>query len=841
MVPMIDKQPDTTDTTANDITVLRGNTGSGSGKAAAAPRILKQRFILDEKLGSGGMGTVYRAKDLRKVEAQDRQPYVAIKVLNNDFRAHPDAFIALQREASKSQGIAHPNIVSIFDFDKDGDVPYMTMELLQGQQLASLLKEYPNGLPDAVLWPLLEGMCAGLKRAHDGGITHSDFKPGNVFVMRDGSAKILDFGIARAVRVHHYDGDETVFDPAKLAALTPAFASREMLLGEVPEPSDDIYSLAVVIYLMLTGRHPFDRVRADEAAVRGLRPERVKRLTRRQWRTLARALELERDNRPDSMGEVIAGLLRPSPVRPWWIVGIAAAVSIGAIALWLGTSEVDRSIVARDTLISAEVARIDRLLNDGEFDERWKHRLDEEIRALDGLDHTGKARKAVQTRVLAALESRIESTDDFDSALALLQYADMRAGGRFGLGHAMLEQREAARLRALTRSDRYDAAWIDKVESELTRFERAFPDSRDKAELEMDLGEAYLASIGRVLAAGDATRAEELINLAQPRVFDPDAFNNFDQKLDAMRTSLARARAQAVRKADVASVKSELAKLTRPGCARADGDAIGRRAVAMRARYPKDSPTINSTLTKWLAQCVVELGEVDQDRAMSLRQQALTAFPAAPSLANLRLDPCGMRYLVDKGTAVGRSGFCTDDLKDGLTGPRLVVVADGSHRFAIGKFETSRADLDPFCSDSGLCSSLESGAQPATGIGVEVAQKYADWLSQRSGYVYRLPTRAEWEYVARAGTPDPNRNCQVHVAGVSRGSQTVPVTSGAQNGFGVVNLFGNAREWVMDGDKPVAVGGSFADPISACDANAVQDVADAGDPATGFRLVREVP
>ena len=107
------------------------------------------------------------------------------------------------------------------------------------------MKEYPNGLPDAVLWPLLEGMCAGLKRAHDAGITHSDFKPGNVFVMRDGSAKILDFGIARAVRVHHYDGDETVFDPAKIAALTPGFASREMLLGETPEPADDIYSLAV--------------------------------------------------------------------------------------------------------------------------------------------------------------------------------------------------------------------------------------------------------------------------------------------------------------------------------------------------------------------------------------------------------------------------------------------------------------------------------------------------------------------------------------------------------------------------------------------------------------------
>ena len=839
---MTEKNPDiTSDTTADDITVLRGNSGSGSGQAAATPRILKQRFILDEKLGSGGMGTVYRAKDLRKVEAQDRQPYVAIKVLNNDFRAHPDAFIALQREASKSQGIAHPNIVSIFDFDKDGDVPYMTMELLQGQELATLLKEYPNGLPDAILWPLVEGMCAGLKRAHEGGITHSDFKPGNVFVMRDGSAKILDFGIARAVRVHHYDGDDTVFDPSKLAALTPAFASREMLQGDVPEPADDIYSLAVVIYLMLTGRHPYDRVRADEAAKQNLRPERVKRLTRRQWRALARALELERKDRPRNMDEVIAGLLRPSAARPWWIVGFAAAIAIGTIALWLGTSAVDRSAVARDTLIDAQIARIDRLLNDNELDERWKHRLDEEIRALDALDHTGDARKQAQMRVLDTLEKRIESTADFDDAFALLQYADVRAGGRFAAGHASLEQREAARLRALTRSDRFDRAWVDGVETELARFERVFPRSVERAELELDLGEAYLAAVGRLLEAGDASRAEDMIKRAQPRIFDPDAFNGFDEKLDVLRKSLARTQAQAARKSDVANVKSELATLMRTDCQRADAAAIGRQAATLKSRYPKDAATIDGTLTQWLAHCVVEVGEVDQDRAMSLRQQALVAFGPVPRLAKLKLDPCGMRYLVGKGTAVGRSGFCSDALDSGLAGPRLVVVADGDRRFAIGKFEVSEADLAPFCAQTGRCTSTASSNRPATGVGLELAAAYADWLSQRSGRHYRLPTRAEWERVARAGRPDPNRNCQVRVGGVSRGRETVPVTSGAQNDFGLVNLFGNVREWAMDGDVPVAMGGSYADPISACDVRAARSVSSAGDPMTGLRLVREVP
>ena len=86
-------------------------------------------------------------------------------MLNNDFREHPEAFIALQREAAKSQTLSHPSIVSIFDFDKDGDVPFITMELLEGQELAQLLRAYPNGLPERMAWDVIRGICAGLSHA----------------------------------------------------------------------------------------------------------------------------------------------------------------------------------------------------------------------------------------------------------------------------------------------------------------------------------------------------------------------------------------------------------------------------------------------------------------------------------------------------------------------------------------------------------------------------------------------------------------------------------------------------------------------------------------------------
>ncbi len=828
------------DHAADDVTVLRGNSGSGSGAPAAPPRILKQRFILDEKLGSGGMGTVYRAKDLRKVEAQDRQPYVAIKVLNNDFRAHPDAFIALQREASKSQGIPHPNIVSIFDFDKDGDVPYMMMELLQGQELATLLKDYPNGLPDSMVWPLVEGMCAGLKRAHESGITHSDFKPGNVFVTQDGTAKILDFGIARAVRVHQHDGDDTAFDPGKLAALTPAFASREMLLGETPEPTDDIYSLAVVIYLMLTGRHPYDRVRADEAAAQGLRPERIKRLTRRQWRTLAKSLELSRNQRPKSIDDVIAGLLRPPLARPWWLVGLSAAIAVGAVSLWLGSPSVDRSEVARDTLLDAQVARVDALLSEPVFDANWQERLEAEAQSLAALDSAREAYPQTQARILEVLRARIEATPEFDAARVLLQYADVRAGQRFEPGHAMLEGRVATRVRELLRTERFERKQLDEIEAELSRFESAFPGSPLRAELELELGEAYLAAVGRLVAARDPARADRLIKLAQPRVFDPDAFDRFSAQLEPLRKSLARTQALAARESDVANVKSELAELTEASCDGIDVAATRRKASALRQRFPKDAAMVDTQTTQWIARCVAAIGQVDYARARSLRQEALLAFEGAPALTELKLDPCGVLSLVGEGASAG--AFCADDLGGGLTGPPLVVVEDGDYRFAIGKFEASFADMHPFCTETQRCMSPAESVmdRPATGVGVDQATAYAEWLSQRSGHQYRVPTRAEWERVARAGWPDPNRNCRTRKLLFGNGGTPVAVTVGAQNELGVVNVLGNVREWVIDGDAPMAMGGSYADVISKCDIGAARPGSPQGNKETGLRLVREV-
>ena len=137
--------------------------------------VIKQRFVLESMLGKGGMGLVFGAIDRRKQEARDPNPYVALKVLNADFQRHPQSFMALQREARKAQTLAHPNVVTVFDFDRDGDDVYMTMELLTGRTLESIVRDARGkGNGAEVSLPIIRGIAEGLAYAHRKGIVHSD-------------------------------------------------------------------------------------------------------------------------------------------------------------------------------------------------------------------------------------------------------------------------------------------------------------------------------------------------------------------------------------------------------------------------------------------------------------------------------------------------------------------------------------------------------------------------------------------------------------------------------------------------------------------------------------------
>ncbi len=298
---------------------------------------IKDRFELLEVLGRGGMSVVFRALDRRKVEASDRNPYVALKLLNAQFRHHPESLKTLQREARKVQQLRHPNIISIYDFDKDERGNYfLTMEVLSGLPLDEVIRRRrkQGGMAPEEAYGLIEQMGSALAAAHRQQIVHSDFKPSNVFLTQDGTIKVFDFGIARAARPAPGEAQEiTQFDAGILGALTPLYASPEMLTGLEPDPRDDVYALAVVAYELLTGRRPFGKRNALQAFSEGVQPERIQALSHRQWKGLKRALHFERRRRTPRVEDLLDDLRIRRTALPKY--GIAAALFLLVLlGLW---------------------------------------------------------------------------------------------------------------------------------------------------------------------------------------------------------------------------------------------------------------------------------------------------------------------------------------------------------------------------------------------------------------------------------------------------------------------------------------------------------------------------
>ena len=316
----------------SDIAPEQPASGPGSGEqtneARAQPAddglgiggILRGRFRIESVLGEGGMGTVFGAVDLLKQEARDEQVHVALKVMKPDIVDAEMTFRGLQREARRAQQLAHPNIVTVYDFDRaDGHI-YMTMEYLRGQPISDLLKQNRHGLDPDQARDITMQIGAGLAYAHAEGIVHVDLKPQNVFMLESGRVKILDFGIAKAYQEKRQDRVEDAF-----SGYSPAFASPQIMRRERPTPRDDVFALGIVVYALFTGKHPFDWKPADQAAERDLRPARDAVFKRSEWRAIQAALAFDADARPADAGEFIK---RFAPSR---VKRAAIAVSVGSV------------------------------------------------------------------------------------------------------------------------------------------------------------------------------------------------------------------------------------------------------------------------------------------------------------------------------------------------------------------------------------------------------------------------------------------------------------------------------------------------------------------------------
>jgi formylglycine-generating enzyme required for sulfatase activity len=263
--------------------------------------VLKRRFRLIEPIGEGGMSVVYKAIDLRRVEARAANTHVAVKLLTVPVSDFTRSLEVLQGEAHKLQMLPHPNIVHVIDCDRHGRTVFMTMEFLAGESLKRKMNapEF-KGMPTKNAVRIIDAIASGLAFAHRSGIVHGDLKPGNVLITESGEVKIIDFGIARLMTREPGATTTAGDERPKLSALTPPYASPEMLENGTPDARDDIYGLACIAHELLTGRHPFDRRVANEARDSGVKLVRHRPLTAAQFKAIAHGLEFDRGRRTPS-------------------------------------------------------------------------------------------------------------------------------------------------------------------------------------------------------------------------------------------------------------------------------------------------------------------------------------------------------------------------------------------------------------------------------------------------------------------------------------------------------------------------------------------------------------
>jgi len=313
-------------------------------------------------LGAGGMGEVYRARDLRLGRE------IALKVLPSGVSADADRLARFEREARTVAGLNHPNIVTLFSVEDDGDVRFLTMELVEGGGLDRSVA--PGGLPVARVVDLGIAIADALDAAHEKGVVHRDLKPANVMLTRDGRVKVVDFGLAKLA------GPDSAAHLTKAPTMTLPLSNERHVAGTVPymapeqirgEPIDartDLFALGVVLYELASGQRPFAGetqmdighaiLRETPKPLRALRPELPQDLER----IVGRCLEKDPRDRAQSALDVSYELRR-----------LRKALEQSAPGAWAGPDASTAASIAVLPFVNRSASADDEYFSDGLADE----------------------------------------------------------------------------------------------------------------------------------------------------------------------------------------------------------------------------------------------------------------------------------------------------------------------------------------------------------------------------------------------------------------------------------------------------------------------------------------
>ncbi|MBO4292857.1 MAG: Stk1 family PASTA domain-containing Ser/Thr kinase [Clostridia bacterium] len=247
-------------------------------------KLLGNRYEIIEKIGNGGMATVYKATD----KILKRQ--VAVKILRDEFTTDEEFIRRFEVEAQSAARLTHPNIVSIYDVGVDGNLHFIVMELIQGKTLKEIIVEEQGPLPWKWSVNVAIQIAQALEMAHRNNIIHRDIKPHNIIITEDGIAKVTDFGIAKAVSNSTITAFGTTIGSVH-------YFSPEHARGGFTDAKSDIYSLGVVMYEMLTGKVPFDADTPVSVALKHMQEEPVEPIEKNK-------------NMPSSVNKIIMKALK---------------------------------------------------------------------------------------------------------------------------------------------------------------------------------------------------------------------------------------------------------------------------------------------------------------------------------------------------------------------------------------------------------------------------------------------------------------------------------------------------------------------------------------------------
>lgn len=266
-------------------------------------RLLGNRYEIIEKIGNGGMATVYKAK------CHVLNRYVAVKILRDEFTTDEEFIKRFEVEAQSAASITHPNIVSVFDVGKEGNLYYIVMELIKGKTLKEIITQERGALPWKWSVNIAIQIASALEVAHKNNIIHRDIKPHNIIITEDGIAKVTDFGIAKAVSNSTITAFGTTIGSVH-------YFSPEHARGGYTDAKSDLYSLGVVMYEMLTGKVPFDADTPVSIALKHMQEEPIPPIEKNSSIPLAvnniimKALQKDTQQRYQTATEMLTDLNR---------------------------------------------------------------------------------------------------------------------------------------------------------------------------------------------------------------------------------------------------------------------------------------------------------------------------------------------------------------------------------------------------------------------------------------------------------------------------------------------------------------------------------------------------